>query len=62
MWKDVALYGASSIFTYFNTREMCDKQDMMIMIYTNFILNLITLGVVLFRSPIKVIDNTVNLK
>jgi len=35
---------------------------MMIMIYTNFILNLITLGVVLFRSPIKVIDNTVNLK
>ena len=62
MWKDIALYGASSMFTYFNTREMCDKHEMMVMIYTNFILNLITMCIVLFKSPVKVIDNRVDLK
>jgi hypothetical protein len=62
MWKDIALYGASSVFTYFNTREMCDKHEMMVMMYMNFILNLITLTVVLLKSPVKVIDNRVDLK
>ena len=63
MWKDIALYGASSIFTYFHTERMCgNTRDIFSMTILSFIINSITLAVVLLKKPIKVVDNRVDLK
>jgi len=63
MWKEIALYGASSIFTYFHTEHMCgNTHDIFSMTILSFIINSITLAVVLLKKPIKVVDNRVDLK
>lgn len=54
MWKDFALCGASSAFTYFSTKEVCG--EIMTMTVINFIVNLITLTLVLLKQPVKVVD------
>jgi hypothetical protein len=54
MWKDVALCGVSSIFTYFQTQRVCG--DIMTMTILNFVLNVVTLTLVVLKKPIKVID------
>ena len=60
MWKELILYGTSSAFTYFHTQQMCG--DIMSMTILNFIINMITLVVILLKNPVKVIDNRVDLK
>jgi hypothetical protein len=62
MWKDIALYGASSIFNYFYTQQLCDTNELMIMTCLNFVISVTTLCVVIMKSPIKVLDNRVDLK
>jgi hypothetical protein len=54
MWKDFALCGASSAFTYFRTKEVCG--EIMTMTVINFIVNLITLTLVLLKQPVNVVD------
>lgn len=54
MWKDVALCGASSVLTYFQTQRVCG--DIMTMTVLNFILNMVTLTLIVLKKPIKVID------
>jgi len=60
MWKDIALYGASSVFSYFYTQRMCDTHELMVMTCLNFMISITTLCVVLWKSPIRVIDNRVD--
>jgi hypothetical protein len=55
MWKDLALCGASSAFTFFSTKEVCG--EIMTMTVINFIVNLITLTLVVLKQPVKVIEN-----
>jgi len=62
MWKDIALYGASSVFSYFYTQRMCDTHELMVITCLNFMISITTLCVVLLKSPIRVIDNRVDLK
>ena len=54
MWNDLALCGASSLFTYFQTQRVCG--DIMTMTILNFILNMVTLTLVVLKKPIKVVD------
>jgi hypothetical protein len=58
MWKDIVLYGTSSIFSYFHTKQMCDNHEVMVMLTLNFIINLITMTVTILKSPVKVVDTT----
>jgi hypothetical protein len=62
MWKDVALYGASSVLNYFYTKQMCDDHEIMVMLSLNLMINLVTMCTVLLKNPIKVVDNRVDLK
>lgn len=62
MWKDIALYGASSVFSYFYTQQMCDTHELMVMTCLNFMISITTLCVILLKSPIRVIDNRIDLK
>jgi len=62
MWKDIALYGASSVFSYFYTQRMCDTHELMVMLSVNLVVNLVTMCAVLLKSPVRVIDNRVDLK
>mgnify|MGYP003325217558 len=62
MWKDIALYGVSSVFSYFYTRQMCDNHEVMVMLSVNLVVNLVTMCAVLLKNPVRVIDNRVDLK
>lgn len=60
MWKDVIFYGVSSIFTYFNTKQMCDMSHLHVILGVNMFINILTLITVAIKKPIRVIDNRVD--
>lgn len=68
MWKDIVLYTVTSatsmLFTYFQTKQMCEDttSDLMVMSILNFIMITTTACVVVLKSPIRVVDNRIDLQ
>ena len=64
MWKELVTSGTSMIFNYFYTKKVCEDNvnELMTMYILNFVMITITMCAVLLKSPIRVVDNRVDLK
>ncbi len=68
MWKDIILYSISSVssmvFNYFNTKQMCEENnhELVTLSILNLVMVTLTMCLVLLKSPIKVVDNRVDLQ
>jgi hypothetical protein len=68
MWKDIILHTVSSassmIFNYFQTKQMCEDNtnDLMVMSLINFVMITMTVCMIALKSPIRVVDNRIDLK
>ena len=68
MWKDIILYSISSVssmvFNYFNTKQMCEESthELVTLSILNLVMITLTMCLVLLKSPIKVVDNRVDLQ
>jgi hypothetical protein len=68
MWKDIILHTISStssmIFNYFQTKQMCEDNtnDLMVMSLINFVMITMAVCMIALKSPIRVVDNRIDLK
>ena len=68
MWKYIVLYTTSSatsmIFNYFQTKQMCEDNtnDLMVMSLINFVMITMAVCMIALKSPIRVVDNRIDLK
>ena len=68
MWKDIILHTVSSvssmIFNYFQTKQMCEDNtnDLMVMSLINFVMITMAVCMIALKSPIRVVDNRIDLK
>lgn len=68
MWKYIVLYTTSSatsmIFNYFQTKQICEDNtnDLMVMSVLNFIMITMTVCMIALKSPIRVVDNRIDLQ
>jgi hypothetical protein len=62
MWKELLATGISTLFNYFHTKEVCENNfsELTTLSILNLIMTCVTLCTLVFKKPIKVIDNRVD--